>query len=428
MTQARARSFRLVCPPERIPEVEALLTAEGYAFTPEAFSPWCRRCVAEPQALGASLAAFFGLIYIQDRSSMLPPLALDPQPGAAVLDMCASPGSKTGFLAQLVGRGGFVLGNEPAKPRLATLRANLQTLNLLQAATCTAPGEKLPLVPGSWEYIQLDPPCSGWGTVEKNPQVLKLWQGGKVKPLVGLQRLLLHKAHALLKPGGRVLYSTCTTNVEENEAQTRYAVEELGFTVCPLPHFPGFVWEEPLPGGAGTLRVDGARSGAQGFYLALLQKPAGTPVLALPEEAEGAEEAAGLAYEPPAALSPALLEGPCVDTGQLPEGLLTVYGEMARFIPQKALPLLTRALHWQAAPLGKMAGDRVRLGARSRLLLPAAPPPEALVLEKVEDIHRLLQGQSLHTALTGRETGLYWQDLPLGRVGLKQGRVVWNAK
>ena len=70
MPKTLARSFRLVCPPEAIPKVEALLRAQGYDFEPEPFSPWCRRLVDEPRPLGGSLAAFFGYIYIQDRSSM----------------------------------------------------------------------------------------------------------------------------------------------------------------------------------------------------------------------------------------------------------------------------------------------------------------------------------------------------------------------
>ena len=115
------RSFRLVCPPEQMPQVESLLRAQGYEFEPETFSPFCRRLLCEPRPLGSSLAAFFGYIYIQDRSSMLPPLALAPRQGEAVLDMCASPGSKTGFLGQLTGPDGFVLGNELSRARLATL-------------------------------------------------------------------------------------------------------------------------------------------------------------------------------------------------------------------------------------------------------------------------------------------------------------------
>ena len=89
------RSFRLVCSPERMPLVEALLKAQGFVFEPEPFSPLARRLIEEPFPLGGSLAAIWGFLYIQDRSSMLPPLALAPEAGASVLDCCASPGNKT---------------------------------------------------------------------------------------------------------------------------------------------------------------------------------------------------------------------------------------------------------------------------------------------------------------------------------------------
>ena len=462
MSKPVTRSFRIVCEQKHTTAVEALLRAQGYEFEPEPFSPLCRRLLVEPRPLGSSLAAFFGYIYIQDRSSMLPPVALAPAAGASVLDMCASPGSKTGFLAQLVGRTGFVLGNEPSPTRLGTLRANLHQCNLIQAGTCSYSGDALPLRPGSWDTILLDPPCSGWGTAEKHPQVLKLWQGDKLDSLTSLQqRLLRHAAH-LLAPGGRLVYSTCTTNVAENEDQVRFAEEELGLVRDHLAPIPGFVWEE-LPGGEGTLRVDGARSQAQGFYVARLRKPghapdsasgcttdnaAGSCTHAAPRAGSGSPdeffaspgpENAFLASQhfgrkksarPPRqtlgqALPPDCLAGPTCDPAQLPPGQAVLYGEHVRFIPVQAAALLPQECVWQGALLGKLGGGRLDAAPRLRALMPENPDAAAsLVLDGLGEISALLSGQSRQTGLQGREAALWWRDLPLGRLALKQGRAV----
>lgn len=422
------RSFRLVCPACRIPQVEELLRAQGYEFEPEPFSPWCRRLLAEPRPLGASLAAFFGYIYIQDRSSMLPPLALAPAEGAAVLDMCASPGSKTGFLAQLVGPEGFVLGNEPSRARLATLRANLHACNWPHAATCSYEGQALPLTPESWDWIQLDPPCSGWGTVEKNPQVLTLWQGDKVKTLVGLQQMLLAHAARLLRPGGRLVYSTCTTNDEENEAQVRYAEEELGLRRLPLEPFDGFVWEN-RPGGEGTLRVNGEKSGAQGFYVALFTKDASAACDdARDGAAEGKTRAAADWRATGRPFARERLRGPCFDPDLLPPGDVMLFGDQLRLVPPQA-DVIPPACRWQGGLLGRIGKRGFVPAPRLRLYLPGAagdaPAGDAaLVLEDVDDITALLNGQSRRTGLAGTEAALWWRNLPLGRVALKQGRVL----
>lgn len=427
MSTTVLRSFRLVCPQDSISHVESLLHAQGYRFEPEPFSPWVRRLVEEPRPLGGSLAAFFGYLYIQDRSSMLPPLALAPQPGDAVIDMCASPGSKTGFLAQLVGPTGFVMGNEPNRTRLATLRQNLQTLNLLHAATCSYPGEALPLPDGGWDRIQLDPPCSGWGTVERNPQVLTLWQGDKIRPLIGLQRLLLAEATRLLRPGGSVVYSTCTTNVDENEAQVRYAVETLGLEVEPLAPPPGFVFADPeLPGCDGTLRVDPEASSAQGFYIARLRKPGPADVA----ERSPLPEVEPLAFRP---LRHKELAAPGVDPALLPEGAAAVFGDTPYFLPRQALERLPASFRWMGCPLGKAPRGDIRLSPRLHALMPHGTTPaiadeERLVLEDPADIEALLQGRSRTVASRGREISLYWHDLPLCRLKLKNGRALWSER
>lgn len=465
MQKTAARSFRIVCKNTHTASVEALLRAQGYEFETEPFSPLCRRLMAEPRPLGSSLAAFFGYIYIQDRSSMLPPLALAPEAGTAVLDMCASPGSKTGFLAQLVGPTGFVLGNEPSQARLATLRANLHQCGFVHTGTCSYSGDALPLRPGSWKNILLDPPCSGWGTVEKNPQVLKLWQGDKLDSLTSLQRRLLRHAERLLAPGGRMVFSTCTTNVAENEDQVRFAEDYLGLVREYIQPFPGFVWEE-LPGGEGTLRVDGARSQAQGFYVALLRKPESASSTHDQTDADIAP-LAGLAGGPGAALSdgenaaPSLadrsareknsgrrqnmrknnrvpagtplprscLHGPTCDPALLPPGQAMLYGEHVRFIPEQAAEILPPDCAWQGALLGKLNGGKLDAAPRLRTLMAQQPDLEkSLVLENISDISALLSGQSRQTGLQGREAALWWRDLPLGRVGLKQGRALAGFK
>ena len=403
MPEPHLRSFRIHAPLSLQPSVRELLLSEGFRFHEEPFSPVCFRLIEEPIALGSSLAAFFGYIYIQDRSSMLPPLALHPAPQEAVLDMCASPGSKTSFLGQLKEQQGLVLANEPNAQRLATLRANLQRLGLLNCATCSYEGQKLPLNAQSFDAIQLDPPCSGWGTVEKNPKVLQIWQGDKIKRLTGLQRALLRKAHEFLKPGGHLLYSTCTTNSAENEEQVRFAVEELGFSCEKIPAFPGFVFDEPWPG---TLLVRGEESKAQGFFLARLSKTHDEPpaVPSSPPELPGYEIS--------------------VDK-ERPPGRSLCIRDKVYFVPKICDAVVPEKFSWRAAYLGQLKGGRVQLQWRDKPYGHVQPSPsQDIILESPEDLKSLLQGQSRICPLASKTARLFFKDLPLGLVGIKNGRIL----
>ena len=399
------RSFRLVCQAGERDLVEAFLAATGHVAEAEPFSPWCRRIVAEPTALGASLAARFGYIHIQDRSSMLPPLLLDPPAGARVLDMCAAPGGKTGFLAQLVGPTGFVLGNEPSPDRLATLRQTLFRESLAHTATCSFTDLSPQLPAGSFTHILLDPPCSGWGTLDKNPQAAKIWAGDKVAPLVALQRKLLATAAELLAPGGRVLYSTCTTNVAENEDQTRYALDELPLRQIPLAAPAGFVFEAPHRGDvSGVLRVDSAASAAQGFYMALFEKIGG--------EADDPDDAT-LPGEP------------------VPYAAIAAPGEIRSF-KDKAFFLhagaagLPAGFRYQGFAVGSFRSKVFRPHARARLLMEPGGP--GLNEETLSRIEALLAGQSLPAGDLPARSGLYWRGLPLGFLTKKGSRALWSDR
>ncbi|MDR2825814.1 MAG: RsmB/NOP family class I SAM-dependent RNA methyltransferase, partial [Deltaproteobacteria bacterium] len=287
----KLRTFRFSCWGSAL--ATQLLTDEGFIFEPLPFYARAGRLTQEPKPLGSSLAAYFGHIYIQDASSMLPALSLmhavrysaaQPNPAPhkiCVLDMCASPGGKSSLLSAEL-KEAFVLANEPAGKRLNALRHNLHSLNMFNCASSAFDATAFPLSADNfagWDYILLDPPCSGWGTAEKNPQVLKLWQGDKVKPLINLQKKLLTEAWRLLKPGGTLIYSTCTTNMEENEAQTLYILDrpQGDASLLTLPLFAGFDFDEPALGLSGVLRIARNSSLGQGFFIAALRK-AGSPV------------------------------------------------------------------------------------------------------------------------------------------------------
>ncbi|WP_419778379.1 RsmB/NOP family class I SAM-dependent RNA methyltransferase [Maridesulfovibrio sp.] len=413
------RTFRLVCGPKDVETVEELLRAQGFEFRPEPFYSMARILEKEPFPLGESVAARFGRIYIQDRSSMLPPLMLAPDEGDVVLDMCSAPGSKTGLLARLVGRNGFVLASEPSSDRLALLRQNMRKVQAVNTATMHYESQKLPLPPSSWKTIQLDPPCSGWGTLNKNPKAMEVWKGEKTIPLVNLQRKLLAKAYDLLAPGGRLVYSTCTTNVQENEEQTRFAVEELGFEHFALPHPEGFTIAEPLlPNMDGVLRVDGS-GGGQGFYLCGLRKP-GDEESQLPDSCKPAGKKVNIKKT----------EFPdSVDLSALPEGEIYEFKGKAMFLNKHALEILPQELRWQGFHIGKLNRGKFKPDPFARCLLPEKPGSSALVIENPQEITNLLSGQSLSAPAKGKgPVGLYYKDMLLGFTGKKGTRYVWTDK
>ena len=415
-----SRTFRLSCLPRERPRVEALLQSEGFRFEPLDFYAAARLLTREPKPLGSSLAAAFGLIYIQDRSSMLPPLALNPQAGDTVLDLCASPGGKTGILSECVGPEGLVLANEPNHKRLLTLRRNLLVKNAMNVVTCHYQGEGLPAADRAFSRILADVPCSAWGTAAKNPKVTRLWREETIAPLIRLQRRLLVHSSGLLAPGGRLLYSTCTTNPQENEEQVHWARSELGLEVFELPVFSNFVLESGASRTRdGCLRIHGEASQGQSFFLAGLTKPGreNEPDTLLEPKPHPEWELLGSLFPHPV----------CADG--VPSGRIAVRKNQLEFKPAAAERVLSRSLVWQGMYLGKQR-ETAHISSRARRLLPPAGRGPELVVHTAGELRQLLQGQSLQVepALGQRRLGLYFQDLPLGWLTCKGRRCFWTDR
>ncbi|WP_319471146.1 RsmB/NOP family class I SAM-dependent RNA methyltransferase [uncultured Pseudodesulfovibrio sp.] len=418
------RTFRLVCSEEEAPIVERLLKAQGFAFEPEPFYPLARRLTVEPFPLGESFAARFGRIYIQDRSSMLPPLMLAPPEGTSVLDMCSAPGSKTSLLSRLVGPRGFVFASEPSADRLGTLRANLRRTGSVNTATAKAKAQDLPFPDCSWDYIQLDPPCSGWGTVDKNPKVMELWSESKTGPLVALQRTLLEKAADMLTPGGVVLYSTCTTNIKENEEQVAWALEHLDLELEPLDEPEGFVFGEPLLSGmAGVLRV-AEDSAGQGFFLARFRKKGAGCANPEREVQERSLPGTPLDFSRMAGTEGCALDG-------LPPGEVYEFGGKAFFLHEEALERVPAGLRWQGHNIGKISGRGksavFRPSSMARVLL-NRKSQDVLDLEDLAPLEKLLSGQSLSFHPGKGPVGLFYEGLPLCWLSRKGRRLLMATK
>jgi NOL1/NOP2/sun family putative RNA methylase len=173
---------------------------------------------------GKLLENQLGYIHIQEELSMVPPLVLDPHPGERILDLCASPGSKTTQISQMMENQGLVIANEPSLARVAPLRSNCERLGVLNAAVTRYDGRNFPR--GPFDRVLVDAPCSSEGRERRGPGVLARCSRERSLDLGVLQLSLLKNALRLTKPGGVVVYSTCTYAPEENELVVQEVLED----------------------------------------------------------------------------------------------------------------------------------------------------------------------------------------------------------
>lgn len=228
--------------------------------------------VEDGPAATLAQAAERGEIYIQDEASQVVSLLLAPQSGERILDLCAAPGSKSSHLAALAGTDGWVMACDIHPHRLATLAATCRRLGIESVAPVALDATReLPLRDGAtaFDRVLLDAPCSGTGTLQHNPEIKWRLAASDITRLADVQLSLLRRAATALRRGGRLVYSTCSLEREENEAVIHRFLESgfQGQFRLLAPTAPA-----ELITGEGFMRTFPHRDGADGFFAAVLEK------------------------------------------------------------------------------------------------------------------------------------------------------------
>ncbi|MCS7145219.1 MAG: RsmB/NOP family class I SAM-dependent RNA methyltransferase [Nitrososphaerota archaeon] len=208
-------------------DVRRFMQGRGWRLEP---IPWARhgyRVLEAPAAsLGDTLEHMLGLFYLQGPVSMLPAEALAPEPCERCLDLCAAPGSKSTQLCQLVGIDGVVVANDVSKTRVKALSFNLQRWGAVNSIVTLADGRLYGRwAAGMFSKVLVDAPCSSLGVASKDWSVVRRFRSRQSKRLAPLQLALLEAGYKCLKPGGAIVYSTCTIHPLENEAVVSHFLE-----------------------------------------------------------------------------------------------------------------------------------------------------------------------------------------------------------
>ncbi len=243
---------------------------------------------------------YAGLYYLQEPSAMTPASRLPVEPGDKVLDVCAAPGGKATELGARLGREGLLVANDLSSSRAKGLLKNIEVFGIGNVLVLSEePGKLCDHFPEYFDKILIDAPCSGEGMFRKDKKMVKAWEEHGPEFFSNIQRGIILKAARMLKPGGMLLYSTCTFDARENEQVIGYLLAACPeFCVMPMEGYEGFLEGRPelsdpvCRGLKETVRIFPHRMDGEGHYLALLKKKgtAGKPVPARERSGRGKEK------------------------------------------------------------------------------------------------------------------------------------------
>lgn len=224
-----------------------------------------------------------GVYYIQEPSAMAVVEILDPQPGEVILDLCAAPGGKSSQIAGRMQGQGLLVSNEMIPNRAKILAQNIERMGIKNCVVCNEPPDRMAMFfPAFFDRIVVDAPCSGEGMFRKDETAVTEWSTEHVQMCAKRQQMILNEAAGMLKPGGMLVYSTCTFAPDENEGViSRFIKDHTEFSIDKVPCNQAFEggqpdWtDNPVDGLDNTMRLFPHKLNGEGHYIAVLRK-AGT--------------------------------------------------------------------------------------------------------------------------------------------------------
>ena len=254
----------------------AALAEDGIIAVPTPLSPVGLRVEGRP-ALARGRAWREGLVEVQDEASQLAALLLGARAGERVLDFCAGAGGKTLAIAAAMENKGRLIATDVDGRRLDEAVARLRRAdvhNVTRHALGTEGDRFLSRQKGAFDRVLVDAPCTGTGTFRRNPDAKWRSSAEELTHLTALQATILDRAAPLVKPGGRLVYATCSVLIDEDEAQVgAFLARHPDFRAVPLAE----AWEavgssRPAPGNGPHLALSPARHGTDGFFAAVLER------------------------------------------------------------------------------------------------------------------------------------------------------------
>ena len=254
-------AFRVVHNRADESEVLKALRESGAEILPSNIAPGGFR-ITGPTRLLSKLASA-GQIYIQDEASQLLTKVLDPQRDERLLDLCAAPGSKTTHIADVTSDSAVIVAGDLHHHRLRTVKSSSDLQGFRSVNCLTLDGlQPLPLPENYFDRVLIDAPCSGTGTLRRNPEIRWRISTGDIEDLAARQTKLLINAARTVKTGGRLVYSTCSVETEENErVRQTFLDNSKNFRPAELNINPSFATEQ------GVARTWPQRQGSDGFFI-----------------------------------------------------------------------------------------------------------------------------------------------------------------